>query len=204
MDQFGVQLALEDLREVKRVWMKAKRDFDAQWMDSFIRLLHEAAINYMSVDQVSKASGLTRRRIRSIMRDHGLDPKRTKTVLSKTAAEAVQNNAAQLGVKPDQISLLSPLAYLPLGSEAPTASAEPTPLPVPLQELVGDFQTAWHGADRRGEVGSRSEAGVLAVLWKLGYDTESTPTETITDLSEQDTKGQDLPEGDGRVGWINL
>lgn len=165
MDQFGVQLALEDLREVKRVWMKSKREFDHQWMDSFIRLLHEAAINYMSVDQVSKASGLTRRRIRSIMRDHGLDPKRTKTVLSKTAAEAVQNNAAQLGVKPDQISLLSPLAYLPLGSQAP--------------ETEGDRCRC------------------------CGATLETEEPEVVT-LSEQDTEGQGLPEGDERVGWLEL
>lgn len=211
MDKFGVELAMNELRENKRAWLAAKRQFDRAWTDSFIRLMHAGIEAFMSVDQMSKASGMTRRWIRAQMRHEGLDPKRSKTALSKAAAAAVQENAALLGIRPQEINLMSPLAYLPMGSamreELATQGTvdQPLTLPVPLQELVGDFQCAWHGADKRGEVGSRSEAGVLAVLWKLGYDVDTAPTQsTMVTLSDQDTEDQGIPEGDDRVGWLSL
>lgn len=117
MEMFGVQLALEELRQSKRAWVRAKREFDRNYKDMMVRLIHQAAICYMSIDQVARFSGMTRRDIRRLMRENNLDPKASKTMLSKTAAKAVQENAALLGIKPRQMDLMSPLAYLPMGSE---------------------------------------------------------------------------------------
>lgn len=113
---FDVQIALEGLAEARREWSRAMRAFNADSERVLIRLLHEAAANYMSVEQVAKFSGLAPKRIRTLMRDNGLNPRDGKRVLAKHAAEALQSNAELLGIAPHQMDLMSPLAYLPAGS----------------------------------------------------------------------------------------
>jgi hypothetical protein len=117
MKPFGVTLAFEALAEAKAEWDKARTQFDSDVEFVMTRLLHEAAANYMSVEQVAKATGLTPKKVRALMRKVGLDPKAGKRLLSAQAADALRDNAALLGIEPHEMDLTSPLAYLPMGSE---------------------------------------------------------------------------------------
>lgn len=117
MRKFDVQIALEGIREAQGKWQKAVLTFNSDVDYAITRLLHEAAVNYMSVDQVAHASGMTAKRVRLLMRKAGLDPKSGKRLLAKQAAEALAENSALLGIEPHEMDLTSPLAYLPMGSE---------------------------------------------------------------------------------------
>lgn len=115
---------LERVREAKREWTIARISFDTDVNAMMRRLLHEAAANYMSPEDVAKASGFTTKRVRQMMRDIGLNPRDGKTLLSNKAAEALANNAALLGIEPRDMDLMSPLAYLPMGSVMKRALAD--------------------------------------------------------------------------------
>jgi len=117
MKKFDVQIALEGIAEAKATWAKAITEFNAGVEYVMTRLIHEAAANYMSVEEVAKASGLTPKRVRLLMRNSGLDPKKGKRLLAKHAAEALAENAALLGIAPHEMDLMSPLAYLPMGKQ---------------------------------------------------------------------------------------
>lgn len=117
MELFGVQLELEAVRDARAAWSKAKRQFESDVDLIMARLLNEAAVNYMSVPQISKASGLTPTKVRALMRKHNLNPKRGKRALAAAAATALQENSALLGIEPHEMDLMSPLAYLPMGSD---------------------------------------------------------------------------------------
>ena len=117
MQKFDVVIALEGVREAKAEWAKAVTKFNADVEYVMARLLHEAARNYMSAEEVAKASGFTVKRVRTLMRAAGLDPRSGKTLLAKKAAEALADNAALLGIEPHEMDLMSPLAYLPMGEK---------------------------------------------------------------------------------------
>lgn len=108
---------LGQIAEAKRERAKRIAEFDSGVAAVMSRLLHEAARNYMSVEEVAKAGGFTVKRVRQMMRDVGLNPRDGKNLLSKKAAEALSNNAALLGVEPGEMDLMSPLAYLPMGEQ---------------------------------------------------------------------------------------
>jgi hypothetical protein len=114
---FDVQIALEGIAEARAKWDMAFRKFNADVEYLMARLLNEAAVNHMSVEQVAKASGLPAKRVRALMRDHGLNPKQGKRLLANHAATALTENAALLGIEPHEMDLTSPLAYLPMGSD---------------------------------------------------------------------------------------
>lgn len=117
MKKFDVVLALSKIREANALWTKQRLAFNSDVDDLLRRLLHEAAHNFMSVEEVSKASGFTPKRVRELMRRAGLNPKDGKRLLSKKAAEALANNSALLGIEPGEMDLMSPLAYLPMGEQ---------------------------------------------------------------------------------------
>lgn len=117
MKKFEVQVALEAVAEARSAWGAANRKFQSDLDGVMARLLNEAARNYMSITEVAKAAGLTTARVRSEMRKVGLNPKNGRTLLAKTASEALSNNAALLGIEPHEMDLTSPLAYLPMGSQ---------------------------------------------------------------------------------------
>jgi hypothetical protein len=117
MHAFGVQINLEAVREARDKWALAYSRFSSDVDFVMTRLLNEAAVARMSPEQVAEASGLTVKRVRHLMRGIGLNPKQSKTLLSQSAAEALQENAALLGIEPWEVDLMSPLAYLPMGSE---------------------------------------------------------------------------------------
>lgn len=126
MDKFGVQLALEGVREAEDKWRDAGREFRSRLHAVMKRLMYEAAANRMSVSEVSKASGKSRAAVRNAMRMAGLDPRDGKTLLAETAADALKNNADLLGIPVHEMDLMSPLAYLPMGSEMRQAIIDAT------------------------------------------------------------------------------
>ena len=117
MKKFDVQIALEGIREAKAEWAKAVRAFNADVEKVLVRLLHEASVNYMSPEEVARFSGLSTKRVRSLMCEHGLNPRDGKRMLADSAAKALADNAALLGIRPHDMDLMSPLAYLPMGSQ---------------------------------------------------------------------------------------
>lgn len=117
MKKFDVIIALESVQSAKREWAAGVTMFNASVDTLMSRLLHEAAANYMSPEEVARASGFTPKRVRQMMRDRGLNPRDGKTVLNQKASEALANNAALLGIEPSEMDLMSPLAYLPMGEK---------------------------------------------------------------------------------------
>ena len=77
------------------------------------RLLHEAALAYLSVADISKASGMSRGQVRDRMKAAGLNQRDGKRMMADHAAKALRENAELLGVDIDKFDLTSPLAYLP-------------------------------------------------------------------------------------------
>lgn len=117
MKKTDVLIALERVDAAHRAWTQARIEFLSGSNAVMNLLVHEAAANYMSVDDIAKASGFTAKRVREMMRNAGLDPKNGKRLLSQKAAEALATNAALMGIEPGDMDLMSPLAYLPMGSK---------------------------------------------------------------------------------------
>lgn len=80
------------------------------------RLIYEGVANYMSAEQIALEVGLSTVRVRKAMRAAGLSPNLGKRTLADNAAKALQENSGLMGIKPWQMDLTSPLAYLPMGS----------------------------------------------------------------------------------------
>src|ERR1700751_4754672 len=116
MQRDEIVKAVGRVAQEQRAYAKAT----TEWRDAFNavmkRLINEAAANMMSVEEVSRASNISPSRVRSIMRANALNPKMGKRLLAKTAAEALASNAELLGIEPNQMDMMSPLAYLPAGS----------------------------------------------------------------------------------------
>lgn len=144
---------------------------DLDWMMK--RLIHEAARHRMSVEDVSRETGLSLKRIRTLMRQYGLNPYQGKQLLAANAAKALVSNADLMDIEPEQMDLLSPLAYLPMGEKMRKQLVEDrisrtTEDPDERAERLTEvFKQAWHQADQKGEVGSRTRAGIDAVLAAL-------------------------------------
>jgi hypothetical protein len=109
--------ALVSVRVAKAQWAVAQTKFNSDVEAIMTRLLHEAAVARMSDTEVANWSGFTVKRVRMIMRVIGLNPRDGKNLLSGKAAEALATNAALMGIEPRDMDLMSPLAYLPMGSE---------------------------------------------------------------------------------------
>lgn len=117
MHKFEVQLALEAVRDARKVWSTSQAVFNAEVELLFSRLLNEAAVNKMSVAAVAEAAGMTQTKVRALMRRHGLNPKTGRNLLAAQAARTLEENSALLGVEPHEFDLTSPLAYLPMGRD---------------------------------------------------------------------------------------
>jgi hypothetical protein len=107
---------LEDLSTARIAWGTARTKFFSDYEAILTRLLHEAAAALMNPSEIGTALRLPPSAVRKAMRNRGLDG-RNRTALSKQASEALANNAALLGIEPRDMDLMSPLAYLPMGSE---------------------------------------------------------------------------------------
>lgn len=117
MQKVDVIRALNAVAKAKRQFAEVQTRFQSD-LDTTMRwLLHEAAADYMSVEDVAKQSDFSPARIRSFMRKFGLNPKSGKHLLARTASDALHSNADLLGIDPRQMDLMSPLAYLPMGAQ---------------------------------------------------------------------------------------
>lgn len=116
MNKTGIITALTHAREAREKWGTARAEFFSAYETVLTRLLHEACANFMGDTEIARHLGVSPASVRKMMRARGLTG-RSQNVLSKTAAEALANNAALLGIEPAEMDLMSPLAYLPMGSE---------------------------------------------------------------------------------------
>lgn len=148
MKKLDVIVQLEKVHEAKAQWAKAQMDFNTSIEYMMARLLREAAVNYMSPEEVARASGFTTKRVRQLMRDAGLNPRDGKTMLSKRASEALAENAALMGIEPSEMDLMSPLAYLPMGSKMKRELQDLTVSQVTeIPEVSGNVCTCQHSGD---------------------------------------------------------
>lgn len=111
-----ITVALGQVAQAQRQFTETAKQWRETFDKTMKRLVYEAAANRLSVEDVSRASNLSPSRVRSIMRANHLNPKMGKNLLAQTASEALRGNAELLGITPDQMDLMSPLAYLPAGS----------------------------------------------------------------------------------------
>lgn len=116
MDRQSVEEGLRKVAEARKEWALAQAKFNADIEDTLDVLLNEAAANRMSPEQIGRSLGKPPSRVRDLMRRHGLNPRDGKNVLAKQAAEALEHNAAVMGIDVTDIDLTSPLAYLPAGA----------------------------------------------------------------------------------------
>jgi hypothetical protein len=177
VQKFDVQIALEGVADARHQWSAAQREFQADIDKVLDRLIHEAAVNFMSPEEFARYSGLSTNQVRALMMRNGLNRSKGKTLLAKTAADALATNAELLGITPHEMDLTSPLAYLPMGKQLrqqlqdrsvskvteldDDVSGNVTPA------VVAAFKAAWHEANERGEEGHRVEAGLAAALAAL-------------------------------------
>lgn len=117
MNKFDVEMGLGRLADQRMAWSRAHREFNEALTLTLHRLIHEATRNMMSINEVARAANLPTKRVRTIMREMGLNPNSPRSLLAEQSAKALAENAALLGVEPNQIDLTSPLAYLPMGSQ---------------------------------------------------------------------------------------
>ncbi len=116
MNRGEVIEALEAVRDAHVAWRKAKKEYELRLTSTMKRLVHEAARATVSVDEMALYSGLSKTRIRAMMRQAGINPHRGKALLSRQSAEVLRTNAGVMGVDPSEINLNTLLAYLPAGS----------------------------------------------------------------------------------------
>lgn len=178
MNKFDVVISFERLAEQKAKWSSAHREFITATDRIMALLLHQAAAVFMSVDEVAKAAGMTKTQVRAAMRKHGLNPRDGKRMLSKHAASALETNADLLGIKPHEMDLTSPLAYLPMGEEMRRQMAdsrvsrvtefpETDLLPITPEMLRSAYTKGWD--DRSKETDYAPEDAIEAITtgaWK--------------------------------------
>ena len=115
MNKFDVTIGLERARDARKQWNEARREFDVGYYKVVNRLIHEGARAFMSAREMAVVLDVPSTKVRALMKQAGLTPTSGKRALSEQAAKALQTNAALMGVKPHEMDLTSPLAYLPMG-----------------------------------------------------------------------------------------
>lgn len=149
----------------KREWAKAQTQFNSGVNAVMARLLHEAAVARMSPEMVANTSGFTVKRIRSMMREVGLNPRDGKGMLSARAAAALESNAALMGVEPKDMDLLSPLAYLPMGGQLKRALAAAAVDEANQPEVSGNIALTDDEYDLAMKLADAGPTGEEAVEW---------------------------------------
>lgn len=117
MQKFDVVIGLERLAEARKRWNEGRRDFDAGYEKVLLLLVHEGARAFMSDREMATVLGWTTGRMRAFMRKVGLSPAAGKRVLREEASKALRENAELMGIRPHEVDLSSPLAYLPMGND---------------------------------------------------------------------------------------
>jgi hypothetical protein len=137
VNKFDVTIGLERARDARKQWNEARREFDVGYYKVVNRLIHEGARAFMSAREMAVVLDVPSTKVRALMKQAGLNTTSGKRALSEQAAKALQTNAALMGVKPHEMDLTSPLAYLPMGDtlrrelETKTVS-QVTELPIDL------------------------------------------------------------------------
>lgn len=117
------------------------------------RLIFEGIHNFMSVEQMAAELGLTPTRVRALMRKFGINPRLGRRTLADMASKALQSNAELLGIKPWQMDLTSPLAYLPAGGRLKQAVQEAGITRVTEEPEDPEFEGAEQLAERLTDAG---------------------------------------------------
>jgi len=108
---------LRSIGEARRAWREANLTVNSDIFTLMQRMLHEAAVNQLSIEDVAAMTGFTIKRIREMMRNIGMDPRASRTLLAKRSATVLAENAVLMGIEPSEMDLMSPLAYLPMGKD---------------------------------------------------------------------------------------
>lgn len=122
----------------KQEWKYANSRFKDSVEFVHKRLLYEAVSARIGERDVAKAMRVPVSEVRRQMRALGLNPRRGQRLLSQQASDALHKNAKLMGIDPSAISLTSPLAYLPGGSQLRDIVAKPSTvreLPEGFEEL---------------------------------------------------------------------
>lgn len=165
---------LRRIGEARKAWRQANLTVNSDIFTLMQRMLHEAAVNRLSIEDVANLTGFTIKRVREMMRNIGMDPRASRTLLAKRSATVLAENATLLGVEPSEFDLMSPLAYLPMGKdmkreiEAKTVSSV-TEVSGNLEDrlyqaIVSEFEgmgEAWT-TDESGDTLARAAAVVAA------------------------------------------
>lgn len=115
MTPYGATLHLNVLRDANQQWVEANRKHQEDVEALLWRLIPEAIVARMSINQVADAAGITTRKVRRYLHEMGVDTRHGKGLMAHQAAEVLANNAELLGVRPQDVDLMSPLMYLPAG-----------------------------------------------------------------------------------------
>lgn len=181
MKMYEVQMTMEKIKAARKEWATRHRVVNEQAATAMRRLIHEAAAHRMSVDMVAKHSGYPKSRIREMMRQMGLDPRWSKTMLATVSAAALHENAELLGIDPAAMDLMSPLAYLPMGeqlrdelraeatrgvTEVPEIEDEPVDYLALVAPLIADITACGH--DHEGKCGDCQEGAQRVINVVLG------------------------------------
>lgn len=158
MKKTDVVDALHTIKEANQKWALARARFNSATDTLMFRLIHEAAKNFMSAEDIASASGWSTKKVKEHMRGMHLDPRDGAMLLSRKAAEALATNSALMGIEPSEMDLMSPLAYLPMGD------AMKRDLAAAAASQVHEVELDYDEAKKR-----------IEVALMLGRDVESLP-----------------------------
>lgn len=146
---------------------KAITEFNTDMEAVLKRLIYEGVANYMSAEMIAEQTGLTSKKIRTVMRHVGLSPALGKRTLADNAAKALATNAELLGIKPWQMDLMTPLAYLPMGSKMREALVEQG-----VHRVSGNAETAWEEFAKANDYNHPDEYDYTEQrrFWVMGYE----------------------------------
>lgn len=108
---------LAELRRQREAWKDARREFQSEYAETLRWLILEAAATLYSLQEISEILDVPQKTIKAIAKKDDLNFKHDRVLLSHSAVNALRENAALMGINPEDFDLLSPLAYLPMGEE---------------------------------------------------------------------------------------
>lgn len=118
--------AMHKVREQDEAWRGAYRSYQEAQRGYRDRLILLGLRARMPVTGIALHLGCTPKSVMSSYRRLGLSGGRRNNYLplADAAAKALERNSEVLGVRPDEISLMSPLAYLPVGDDLAVEEAK--------------------------------------------------------------------------------
>ncbi len=163
MTHHEVTAALEHLRAAESEWLTARAKYNSDSEALLSALLLRGLEVRLSPEDIGRASGIGATAMRRRVRALGLNTRRGAAALSREASETLRENAALLGIAPEDVDLLSPLAYLPAGP-----ALRMFPETSVTEDDIEEFRKAWMQADQESGAGTRIRAGLAAVFKKRG------------------------------------